>query len=80
VARSQRYLAPPPKSMQVIVDMLDGKEGTDARGWPYFEYFQQWQLPIRDMIPRIYNNEINVKDGLLQAAEKSDRDVAAVRS
>ena len=49
VARSARYLAPPPRNMRVIVDMLDNKEGTDSRGWPYFEYFQQWQLPIRDL-------------------------------
>jgi multiple sugar transport system substrate-binding protein len=80
VARSQRYLAPPPKNMSVIVDMLDGKDNTQVHGWPYFEYFQQWQLPIRNMIPRILNNEINVKDGLQQAAEQSDKDVAAVRT
>jgi multiple sugar transport system substrate-binding protein len=79
VARSQRYLAPPPKNMRVIVDMLDGREGTEPRGWPYFEYYQQWQLPIRDLIPRILNGEINVKDGLQQAAQQADRDVAGVR-
>lgn len=80
VARSTRYLAPPPASMQVIVDMLDSKEGTEARGWPYFEYYQQWQLPIRDLLPKIYNGELAVKDGLQQAAEKADREVAAVRT
>jgi multiple sugar transport system substrate-binding protein len=80
IARSQRYLAPPPRNMRVIVDMLDGKEGTDSRGWPYFEYFQQWQLPIRNTIPRILNGEINVKDALQQAAQQSDKDVAAVRT
>jgi multiple sugar transport system substrate-binding protein len=79
VAHSQRYLAPPPASMRFIVDMLDGKDGTDSRGWPYFEFYQQWQLPIRDLLPRIYNGEINLKDGLAQAAEKSDKDVAALR-
>ncbi len=79
VAHSQRYLAPPPRSMHVIVDMLDGKEGTDPRGWPYFEYYQQWQLPIRDILPHIYNGELAVKDALQQAAEQSDRDVAALR-
>jgi multiple sugar transport system substrate-binding protein len=80
VARSARYLAPPPASMRLIVDMLDGKEDTDARGWPYFEYFQQWQLPIRDLLPRVFNGEVPVKDGLQQAAEQSDREVAAFRS
>jgi ABC-type glycerol-3-phosphate transport system substrate-binding protein len=79
VARSSRYLAPPPQGMHVIVDMLDGKDGTDSRGWPYFEYFQQWQLPIRTMLPRIYGGEIGVKDGLEQAAEAADREVAALR-
>ena len=79
VARSQRYLMPPPRSMNVIVDMLDGKEGTDSRGWPYFEYYQQWQIPIRDLLPKVYNGELAVKDGLTQAAEQSDREVNAAR-
>jgi multiple sugar transport system substrate-binding protein len=80
VARSTRYLAPPPASMKVIVDMLDNKEGTDSRGWPYFEYFQQWQLPIRDTLPKVYAGEMAVKDALQQAAQKSDKDVNAVRT
>ena len=80
VARSARYLAPPPRNMRVIVDMLDNKEGTDSRGWPYFEYFQQWQLPIRDLLPRVYNGEVAVKDGLQQAAEQGDKDAAAARA
>lgn len=80
VARSPRYLAPPPRNMRVIVDMLDNKEGTTSRGWPYFEHFQQWQLPIRDLLPRIYNGEVGVKDGLQQAAEAGDRDAAAARA
>jgi multiple sugar transport system substrate-binding protein len=80
VAHSQRYLAPPPGNMAAIVDMLDGKEGTDSRGWPYFEYYQQWQLPIRDLLPMVYGGVVSPKDGLQQAAEKSDRDVNAVRS
>jgi ABC-type glycerol-3-phosphate transport system substrate-binding protein len=80
VAHSQRYLAPPPASMQAIVDMLDGKDGTDSRGWPYFEYYQQWQLPIRDLLPMVYSGAVSPKDGLQQAAEKSDKDVNAVRS
>lgn len=79
VARSPRYLAPPPRSMHAIVDMLDSKEGTTARGWPYFEHYQPWQLPIRTMTPKILSGEINVKDGLRQAAEQADREVAAVR-
>ncbi len=74
VARSARYLAPPPRNMRVIVDMLDNKEGTNSRGWPYFEYFQQWQLPIRDLLPKVYGGEVAVKDGLQQAAEAGDRD------
>ncbi|HEX2516842.1 MAG TPA: extracellular solute-binding protein [Chloroflexota bacterium] len=80
VARSARYLAPPPRNMRVIVDMLDNKEGTDSRGWPYFEYFQQWQLPIRDLLPKVFNGEVAVKDGLQQAAEAGDRDAAAARA
>lgn len=80
VARSTRYLAPPPANMRVIVDMLDNKEGTDSRGWPYFEYYQQWQIPIRDLLPKIYNGEMGVKDGLQQAADAGDRDAAAART
>jgi len=80
VARSTRYLAPPPASMRVIVDMLDNKEGTDSRGWPYWEYYQNWQLPIRDLLPKIYNGELAVKDGLQQAADSGDREAASARS
>ena len=79
VARSPRYLAPPPKNMKVLVEMLDNQDGTDSRGWPYWEYFQQWQLPIRDLLPKIFNGEVPIKDGLQQAADQSDRDAAAAR-
>lgn len=79
VARSTRYLAAPPKNMHVIVDMMDEKEGTVSRGWPYFEYFQNWQLPIRATLPQIYNGEVAVKDALQQAALQSDKDVATAK-